>query len=91
MFHQPQGFSVAPWGSHTEITGDIFLDVPALLVAQKQHRLLAEAPETPHKGHVIGATPIPVQFNPFLTDYLDVIEAAGPLGMAGHLDLLGGG
>ena len=91
MFHKPQGLAIAPWGGHPEITGNIFLDVAALLVAKKQHRLLAEPPEAPHEGHVIGAAAIPVQFNPFFADYLDVIEAAGPLGMAGHLNFLGRG
>ena len=31
-----------------------------------------------------------MQLQPLISNHLDVVQGAGPLGVAGHLDLLGG-
>ena len=58
-------------------------------MAQQHHPLVTDAANPTHQGLVIAAAAVTVELHPFITDHLDVIQGAGPLGMARHLNLLG--
>ena len=91
MVHQPHRLAVTTGRGHAEVAGDVLLGVATLLLAEQHHRLVADAADATDQGLVIGAAAITMEFVPLIGEHLDVIEGAGALGVAGHLDFLGRG
>ena len=89
MLHQTHGLAIPPWGGHAEVAGNVLLGVASLLMADQQHRLITQTPNTAHQGLIIVAASITMQFNPVVTEHLDEIQGAGAMRVTGHLDLLG--
>ena len=60
-------------------------------MTQHHHGLVTDTAEAADESPVIGTTAITVQLDPGIADQLDVIEATGALGVAGHLNFLSWG
>ena len=91
QFHQAQGLAVALRARHPEVTEDLLLSVPPLLVTDDHDRAPRQPRHAADDGRVVGEGPIPVQFLEAGEDPRHIVQGVGSLGMAGELRDLPGG
>ena len=91
VIHQPHRLAITTGRGHAEVAGHVLLGVATLLVAQQHHALVAHAAHAAHQRLVVAAAAVAVQLDEFVGQHLDVVQGAGSLRVARHLDLLGRG
>ena len=89
--HHPERLPVAFRVGLAEVPGDPFPCAPALLVPDEGGGLALVEAQAGDDGRIIGETPVAVHLGEILHQAGDVVQGVRTLGMAGHLDDLGGG
>ena len=87
-FHQTQGFAVAFGMGAAEVALEVFLGVAALLVADNDHALTADARESAGHRRVVADVAIPVEFAEIRESEGDVVEHERTVRVTGDLDSL---
>ena len=74
--------------SRAKIAKDVFLGVAALLRADDNDAVFAQAGKTPNHRAIFGKEPIAVQFGEIGERRIEIIEGVRAFGMPGELDAL---
>ena len=88
--HLSEGLAVALGVGAAEVAGDFLVGGAALLVADDEHAVRADAGETGDHGGVIAEASVAAEFAEVLAHELDVVTGLGALGMAGDADGIDG-
>ena len=90
LMHEPERFAVAFRVRHPEVTAQVLLHVPALLLADDHDGAPVQACPPAYDGLVVAEVPVAVELHPVGEDALHVIERERPPRMTRDLDLLDG-
>ena len=91
QLHAAQGFAIALGVGQAEVALDLFLGVPALVVADEHDLVPGHAGQAALDGGVVAEVAVAVQFAELAADHVDVVVEQRPLRVAGDLDGLPGG
>ena len=77
-------------GRHSEVAGDVVLGILALLLSDNRYGHAVEHGNAAHNGSVILKIPVPVEFNEFIKQSVDIIRGNGAVRFSGKKNRIPG-